>query len=167
MNRFQLITAGAGEFGVQAKYLDREVDFVDHALAGWLHFCPKLQVLRRVVKSISVLVMNVFVFHERPPERFGHKVTVLEYFFASSEMQAPVTGRVDISFGVNWTPAAAFVTAFSRTKALLHNVAGVFAVLSSAKIPLGGFATPFTLKSRNWFFVHDASLAQPFRLSSR
>ena len=118
MNRFQHIAAGAGEFGVESQHLYREVDFVDYALAGRLTLGPQFEVAWRIVQAIAVFVMNIFTFVKRPIKHFGHDDTMLELFSSAAEMQAPVSGRMNMPFRIDWAPAASFVSAFFRTKSL-------------------------------------------------
>ena len=156
----QFDTGLPSELGVQTKYLDRKRNFVDHALAGRLHLAPQFKVARRVVQAITVFVVDVFTFSQRATKNLGHYDSVLKGLAASTQVQTPVSGRVDMPRRINWTPSAAFVTALFRAKTLAFVIAGVFAVLGSAKSTLLSFAAELTLESRRWLLVHEHWLAR-------
>ncbi len=154
----QPYTSGFGELGVQSQYLDGERHLVDDALAGRLHFYPQLQIARRVVEAVTVLVVNIFELFEWAAEGFCHKHAVLKRFFTSAKVQSPVSRRMDVAFWADRAPRAAFPPAFFRAEFLLHVVAGVPAVFGAAQIALFGFAAQLALKSRWWFATHVAQL---------
>lgn len=83
MDRLQLITAGAGEFGIESQHLDREVDFVDDALAGSVAAGEKLQVLDSIVVLNTVDVMNGFVGVKLAADLLLHDVAVFKHIPAS------------------------------------------------------------------------------------
>lgn len=145
---------------VQAQDFKRESNLVDYALTRRLHLRPQFEIARGVIESVSVLVMNVLAFMQRPAEQLRHDRAVLKFFFASAQVQSPVTGRVDVSVWIDRSPLAAFVRALSRTKFLCPNVTRVPTIFGSAKVALFDFPTKLALKCRCWFVTHVAQFIQ-------
>ena len=161
----QIVSEFAPKFGVEQKHLYREVDFVNDSLSRGLLFCPKFKVVERIVKSVAIFVMDIFAFQKRPSKFFSHEDAMLERFSSSTEMQASVSGRVNVAFGIDRSPLAAFVSAFSRTETLAFVVAGVAPVFGFAKTAFFYFTTELALECRRGLFVHERTLAQPFCVS--
>jgi hypothetical protein len=116
-------SGGNSELGVESQHLYRELDFVDHALAGRLFFRPQLQIISCVVKAIAVFVMYVFVAFERATEKFRHYNSMLVSFFTAAKMQSAVARRMHVAVFVDWAPFAAFPPAFFRAESDLSVVA--------------------------------------------
>lgn len=74
----KLVTSGAAELGIQSQYLDGELHFVDHALAGSMAAGEKLQVLDAVVSPDAVDVVDGFGIKKLSPDMLGHDVAMFQ-----------------------------------------------------------------------------------------
>ena len=157
-DRLQNVTCRPSEFRVQEQHVNRELDFIDDALTGWLHLAPKFEVFNRVVKTVAVFVVNVFVREKLSAQRFGHDNPVMKNFFAPAQMNAPVATRMHEPVLVNGAPRAPYVATFGAAKFLARIIAGVAAVLGAAHSAFFGFATQLALKGGRGFLVHGAQL---------
>jgi hypothetical protein len=155
---FQPHTSSFGELGVQGQYLDSESNLVDDALTGRLHLRPQLQIAQGVVEAVTILVMNVFVLFKRATESFGHQHAMLIRLFAPSKMQPTIPRRMHVTGATDWAPFSAFPTAFFRAELLLHVVASVATIFSSAQVAFLSLATQLALKCRRRFVVHASLL---------
>jgi hypothetical protein len=165
-DRGQLIAGGAGEFGVQSQYLDRECDLVYDALAGRLHLAPKFEVAQFVVEAIAVFVMDVFACVKFAAKFFGHDQAMFKSFAAASQVDAPVSRRVHETFRVDRAPRTAFPSAFFAAEFLAFVVARMLAVFCAHQATFFNFAARWqlALKSRGGFIVHAGQLLRPFDL---
>jgi hypothetical protein len=154
----QLVANSTSELGVQSQYFDGELHLVDDTLAGRLSFRPQLKILRIVVQSVSVLVVDIFSIVKRSSENLGHHKTMLKDFTATAQVDAAVSARVDVAVFVNRSPSASLVTAFTAAKSLLFVVARMLAVFGLAQLALASLSTKFTLKRRWELLVHKEQL---------
>lgn len=154
----QLDTGRPSKFGVQAKYVDRELHLVDDALAGRLHFAPELKIGRSVIQFVTVFVMNVFAFEQFAAKHLRHDDAMLKSDFASSKTQPFVTGSVNVAIRVYRSPFSAFVTALFAAKSLAFVVGRMLSVQRLHQAAFTDFAAKLALKSRGWFLVHEAWL---------
>ena len=159
----QLDTGLLREFGIQLKYLDRKRDFVGDALARRLHLHPQFQIFVRIVKAITVFVVNVLAFAKWAAQTLFHEFAVLVFFATSAQMKATISRRMHVSFGVYRAPLATFVSAFTRAESLAFIVARVFSVFGAAKAAFLSFAATLALKNWCWTtgatsLVHEQAL---------
>lgn len=162
INGAQFVAGGSAEVRVLNQYLDGELYLVDDTLSVGLVTRPKFQVRNIVVESVAVFMMHAFEFSKRATEMFRHYIAMLQNFAASSQMDAHVSRRVEMSIGVDRAPRAPFVSAFTAAVFLLHVVSAVRAtVLVAHKAALRGRATILALKSRWLFAVHEGWLPLP------
>lgn len=78
MNRLQLITAGAGKFGVEGQHLYREFDLVDDALARAVPTREKFEIYNFIKRFVSVHMVNCLIGMKPSPEVLFHHIPVLE-----------------------------------------------------------------------------------------
>ena len=104
------------ELGVQTKYLDSKRDLIGHALAVWLISTPQFKIFWSIVESVTVFVMNAFVFCKWAAESFCHDFSVLKNLFTAPQMDHAVSGISNVTNLGYRSPFASFVTAFSRAK---------------------------------------------------
>lgn len=86
MKTLQLNTSLTRKLGIEGQNLYREGDFIYHALAGAMTAGKQLKILDVVFLSVTVLVVNCFLFVKRAPKVFCHGVTMLQnrMFFAGN-----------------------------------------------------------------------------------
>lgn len=150
-------TSGFGEFGVQTKYLDRECDLVDDALAGGLFFRPKFKVVDFVVQAVTVFVVHVFAFVQRATQVLRHENTVLKVFASASEMKSPIAARMNVAVLVYGSPLATFVTALDAAKAVFVAKTRQASVFVLQTLTFCGRSTICTLEGgRVHAFGHEA-----------
>lgn len=130
-NRSQFDSCGSGEVRVQAQYVNRELDFIDDALAGRLVSSPKFEIFYAVVVLIAVPVMYAFVVSKQSAQRFFHNVAVFKFFASAADAYAQVARRMRVPVFVNRSPFAALPTAFLAAELLAVVVTGRPAVFES------------------------------------
>lgn len=157
----QLDTGCPSKFGVQAKYVDRELHLVDDALAGRLQFAPKLKIFRRVIDFVSIFVVDILTFSQGPAEHFRHNKTMLEGFAPAKQVDSDISSRVEMPFRVDGPSFASSIPAIFAAKTLGHVVGRMLSVFGGHATPVAQFVAPFTFKFRWRSLVHEAWLS-PF-----
>ena len=154
MQRSQFIAGSPAELGVQGQYLDSELHLVGDALAGWLLLRPQFEIGRRVVNSVSILVMNIFVFVQRAAKYFSHYKAMFESLCAATQVDTNVSGRMNVALRVNGPPVPSVVPAFGRTKYLTFLPAFECPIFAYGWAVLRSFAAALALECRRCFGVH-------------
>jgi hypothetical protein len=159
----QFDTCRFGEFGVQAKYLDRKGDFVDHALAGSVPTAKQFQVFWGIVAAVAINVVHRFFGKQVASERFGHDVPVFHHsvFLAGDKRWH---GNPDVSMALD-VPAEITPIEFVEGSVFLRFnfafLAAVFLLLVNAAswftVPMFNFATLFAHKFVSFVSVFSAS----------
>lgn len=158
----QFEAGSSAEVGVQSQYLDSELYFVNYPLSARLPARPKFEIFESVVSTLAVNVMYCFLVGQRAAEMFRHHITMLENFRTVSKMQTNVSGRMQMSFGVDRTPRTSFPATFLAAKFLSFVVTGMPAIQRLHETSFFSFATQLALKSRSGFFVHIGQLPDSF-----
>lgn len=98
----QLDTGCPSKFGVQAKYVDRELHLVDDALAGAVPAAEQFEVFDSVIASNSVDVMNGFFVAQFSANMSGHHVTMFENaVFGAGDQRWNGNPHVAVPFNVS------------------------------------------------------------------
>lgn len=110
-------TSGDDELGVKAQHFERELDFVDHTLAGRLSFGPEFEVVRSVVRPLAVFMVRRFFWAKRAADHLRHHLAMLERFLLPADTDADISrSMVDMAFGIARSPFAVLVAALSGTE---------------------------------------------------
>lgn len=157
----QLDTSSTCELRVKSENVDCKLHLVDDALTGRLSLIPEFEVLRAIVGSRTVFVMDCFARLQRAAKNFFHHYSMEKFLRAATIVQPNISRRMLVSVGVYGAPLSAFVPTVAAAKALFRDVARMTAVFCATHLPRAGFAAEFALESRGWFLVHEGQLTQP------
>lgn len=158
----QFVASSFGEFGIQGQYLDGELYLVGDALPSEVFARPQFEIRKLVVQSVAVFVMYAFLAKQRATDMLRHYFAMLENLLAATFVQSTISRRVDVSFGGNGTPRAAFPATFLAAKFLPLVVTGMLAVFRFHKAAFFGLTAQLALKSRDGFLVHVGQLPDSF-----